>query len=80
MVEIVPDPNARLSSLTEREHEVLAQVARGLSNNDIADALCISEGTVRKHLTSVFDKLDVSSRTQAAVWMWAHGFGPEGTA
>jgi DNA-binding NarL/FixJ family response regulator len=50
--------------LTARESEVAAFLAEGLSNRDIADALCISEHTVKSHLRSVFRKVDVASRTQ----------------
>ena len=51
--------------LTTREHDVLALVADGLSNRDIAGALAISEHTVKFHLASVFGKLGVSTRTEA---------------
>ena len=47
----------RLSSLTQREHEVLALMAEGRTNNAIADALFVSEGTVEKHIRSIFMKL-----------------------
>jgi DNA-binding NarL/FixJ family response regulator len=59
--------------LSEREHEVLALVARGLSNHDIATRLGISEKTVKAHLTSVFRRLGVDDRTQAAAWAREHG-------
>lgn len=52
-------------TLSPREVEVLANVARGLSNREIADALFISEVTVKSHLTRIFRKLDVGSRTHA---------------
>jgi DNA-binding NarL/FixJ family response regulator len=55
------------STLTKREKEVLAQVAGGLTNQEIGLALGISEKTVEKHLGSIFQKLDVSSRVEAAV-------------
>jgi two-component system, NarL family, response regulator LiaR len=51
--------------LTARESEVSAFLAAGLSNREIADALCISEHTVKSHLKSIFRKSGVSSRTQA---------------
>ncbi|MGB3330316.1 MAG: response regulator transcription factor [Thermomicrobiales bacterium] len=47
----------RLSSLTQREHEVLALMAEGRTNNAIADSLFVSEGTVEKHIRSIFMKL-----------------------
>lgn len=58
-------PNA----LTDREQEVVRLVARGLANKEIADALAISPGTVKRHLENVFDKVKV--RTRAAVSVWA---------
>jgi DNA-binding NarL/FixJ family response regulator len=51
-------------TLTKRESEVAAQVARGLTNREIATALMIAEGTVKAHLHSVYDKLQVQSRVQ----------------
>ena len=52
-------------SLTPREREILAWVARGKSNSEIATTLCLSPGTVRKHLDHIYEKLDVSNRTAA---------------
>ena len=58
--------NARLiEALTTREHDVLALVADGLPNRDIAARLGISEHTVKFHLASIFGKLGVSTRTEA---------------
>ena len=54
-----------IESLTPREHDVLALVADGLSNREIAHDLAISEHTVKFHLASVFGKLGVSTRTEA---------------
>lgn len=54
-----------LETLTAREHDVLALVADGLSNRDIAGRLGISEHTVKFHLASIFGKLGVSTRTEA---------------
>jgi len=54
--------------LTPREEEVLALVGRGLPNKQIAVALGISEKTVKAHLTSVFQRIGVFSRTEAAIW------------
>jgi ATP/maltotriose-dependent transcriptional regulator MalT len=54
-----------IESLTMREHDVLALVADGLSNREIAHDLAISEHTVKFHLASIFGKLDVSTRTEA---------------
>ncbi len=59
--------------LTAREAEVLAKVAAGLSNREVAAALSISEATVRRHLANIFAKLGVGSRTAAAAWAHGHG-------
>ena len=56
------------SPLTERESEVLAMVGEGLPNKTIARRLGITERTVKAHLTSIFQRLGVSDRTQAALW------------
>jgi DNA-binding CsgD family transcriptional regulator len=53
--------------LTDREAEVLALVAAGRTNGEIAGALSISPGTVKKHLDHIYGKLDVGSRTEAVV-------------
>ena len=54
-----------VETLTAREHDVLALVADGLGNRDIAGRLAISEHTVKFHLASIFGKLGVSTRTEA---------------
>ncbi len=59
--------------LTEREREVLVLVARGSSNQDIADALHISERTARTHVSHVIMKLGLVSRVQAALWAVRNG-------
>jgi DNA-binding NarL/FixJ family response regulator len=53
--------------LTEREREILAMVATGASNREIAEALFITEGTVKNHLSNILSKLGVRDRTQAAL-------------
>ena len=60
-------------SLTDRERDVLRLLARGLHNTDIAERLHLSEGTVRNYVSSIFAKLDVSDRTQAAVIALRYG-------
>lgn len=59
--------------LTGREVEVLRLIARGLSNAEIAGTLHLSEGTVRNHVSTLFSKLDVADRTQAAILAIRHG-------
>jgi NarL family two-component system response regulator LiaR len=60
-------------SLTDRETEILRHVAHGLSNQEIADKLIISERTVRTHISHILDKLDLENRTQAALYALRHG-------
>lgn len=56
--------------LTQREQDVLLQLAQGLSNREIATRLCMSEGTVRNMLSVMLDKLDLRDRTQLAIAYW----------
>ncbi len=58
----------KIERLTKREREVLIQVASGMFNKEIADSLLISERTVKNHISSIFKKIEVSDRTQAAVF------------
>jgi ATP/maltotriose-dependent transcriptional regulator MalT len=64
---------ARPGGLTEREVEVLRLVAEGRSNNDIARTLVLSPKTVERHMSNIFTKLDVPSRTAAAAYAHEHG-------
>jgi non-specific serine/threonine protein kinase len=59
--------------LTPREHQVLRLVAEGRSNRAIAEALVISVATVKVHVRSILTKLDLESRTAAAIWAMNHG-------
>jgi DNA-binding NarL/FixJ family response regulator len=60
---------AQPSGLTDREMEVLGLVAQGLANKQIAQRLGISERTVKAHLTSIFQRIGVTDRVQAALWL-----------
>jgi DNA-binding NarL/FixJ family response regulator len=63
------EPVAPRSQLTDREQEVLTMVGHGLPNKTIARQLGITERTVKAHLTNIFQRLGVSDRTQAALWV-----------
>ncbi len=68
-----PDLDARLQELTPRETEVLALIARGLSNAEIAAELVISEGTTKTHVAHLLSKLRVRDRAQAIVLAYEAG-------
>jgi DNA-binding NarL/FixJ family response regulator len=63
--------------LTPREAEVLALIAAGLSNAEIADALVVSHATVKTHVNRIFAKTGSRDRAQAVVYAHRHGFGGE---
>lgn len=68
------DPAAAgIARLTGREREVLGLIGHGLRNKQIAERLCISEVTVRHHLTSVYDKLGVADRLELVIYAYQHG-------
>lgn len=69
-----------LAALTRREREVLACVAQGISNLEIAQRLCISEPTVKTHLTRIFAKLAVKNRLSAALAFYNRSQTPDGHA
>ena len=60
------------NNLTTREIEVLELIAEGMINKEIAKQLYISEKTVKNHVSNIFKKLDVSDRTQAAIYAFKH--------
>jgi len=70
---------AALASLTERELEVLGQIARGRSNAEIAGELYLSEATVKSHVTRVFAKLSLRDRAQAVVVAYESGLVEPGS-
>jgi DNA-binding NarL/FixJ family response regulator len=67
-----PAPNLP-DELTPREGEVLALIARGLSNREIADSLVVSEATVKTHINHVFSKIGARDRAQAVHYAYTHG-------
>ena len=71
-----PGPRRVPSTLTPREREIAALIARGLSNRAIADELVISQATVARHVANMLTKLGFSSRAQVAAWV-ARQPGPD---
>jgi NarL family two-component system response regulator LiaR len=67
------EEDTAVRSLTERELEVLKLLAEGLSNRALAEALTISEKTVKTHVSNILPKLGLSDRTQAAIFAHKHG-------
>lgn len=72
MEDLSPKPPARAHRLTRRELQVLALVAAGKTNQQIAAALVISDHTVRRHLQNIFSKVGVSSRAAATAFVLQH--------
>lgn len=68
-----PPTQNLLDSLTEREMDVLRQIARGQSNKEIAASLHLTEGTVKGYVSAILGKLQVADRTQAALYAVKHG-------
>jgi NarL family two-component system response regulator LiaR len=69
----VSDGNTLYTELSDRELEVLTLIARGYTNQQIADKLVISVGTVKGHVSNILSKLQLADRTQAAVYAWQEG-------
>lgn len=72
--ELQKEARSKEKVLSEREIEVLCALAEGLYNKEIASRLQISEKTVKNHVSNIFKKIDVSDRTQAAVYAIRHKF------
>lgn len=69
-------PQLNIDTLTDRERAVLALLAKGMTNKDIAQTLFLSVRTVEAHLRNIYGKLAVASRTEAVLWAVQHGFEP----
>jgi NarL family two-component system response regulator LiaR len=76
-VSIPPKERDPAAELTPREMEVLQLIAQGRSNAEIAEALVITERTVKAHVSNLLGKLHLSDRTQAAVYAWREGLVAE---
>jgi DNA-binding NarL/FixJ family response regulator len=72
---VAQENRALFAELTRREVEVLELLGAGMRNRAIAEKLFISEKTVRNHITSIFEKLQVNDRTEAALLAQKHGLG-----
>jgi DNA-binding NarL/FixJ family response regulator len=71
---LAPEPGDKgTAALTEREREVMVQIALGRSNREIARALVVSEKTVKTHVSNILMKLGLQDRTQAALYAVRHG-------
>ncbi|HEX2979134.1 MAG TPA: response regulator transcription factor, partial [Anaerolineaceae bacterium] len=74
LVEELPDGgDTPAVDLSEREHDVLRLLAEGLDNPRIAETLSIAEGTVKNHVTNIYEKLGVHSRAEAVALAWKRG-------
>jgi two-component system, NarL family, response regulator LiaR len=74
------EPKPAVEALTARETVVLQLVAQGLSNQEIADRISVSEPTVRSHVSRILCKLHLASRTQAALYAVREGLRDGGSA
>lgn len=75
----IPDlmnPSAAFSyeqyDINEKEYQIIEAIANGLSNKEIADKLCLSEGTIRNYLSIILEKLNLRDRTQLAIYYYKH--------
>ena len=64
----IPVEEKDIRQLTKTEWRIIAQVEKGASNKEIADTLSLSEGTIRNHLSTILNKLNLRDRTQLAIW------------
>ena len=64
----IPVGNKGIAELTRTEWKIIAQVETGAANKEIAEALKLSDGTVRNYLSTILNKLDLRDRTQLAIW------------
>ncbi len=67
-IEVNPEKKEKILSLTDREREICSLIAQGKNNKEISKKLYLSEGTVKNHITNIFNKLELRDRTQLAVY------------
>jgi len=68
-----------INELTDQEKRILSLLARGFNNQTITEALYISKNTLKTHTRNIYSKLEVSDRTQAALWAVKRGYDKRGT-
>jgi DNA-binding NarL/FixJ family response regulator len=68
--------NSHRRVLTERQHEIIAAIAEGMTNGQIAAHLNIAEFTVKHHVTRIFDKTGMGSRVELVIFAMRHGLIP----
>ena len=64
---------SKVATLTRREHEIISCIAEGQRNRQVGERLFISEATVRNHVSSILDKLDLSDRLELVLYAFSHG-------
>lgn len=64
--------NYEAYEITEKEYEIICKIAEGFSNKEIAEALCLSEGTIRNYISLILEKLSLRDRTQIAIFYYKH--------
>ena len=74
---IVASSDEAWNALTKRQRDVVEYLARGLTNSQIADQLGLSESTIRVHVSTILDRLQLNNRTQVAVWADRYGRGDD---
>ena len=72
-IEFMRLQEVRIATLTGLEREIVSLIGEGLKNKEIAERLCFSENLVHHHLTSVFNKLDVSDRLELVIYAYLCG-------
>ncbi len=67
----------RAEGLTARQAEVLALIAQGLSNDEVAERAYITINSLKSHVRAIYRKIGAESRSQAVIWALEHGFAPD---
>lgn len=69
---IGPKVDVEMEALSERELQILRLMAEGKSNTEIVEVINIAEGTVKNHISNIYNKLGVHTRSEAVAWAWKH--------